>query len=76
MNQMRGGPHFAREIPETLDAAGAYALKVKIQSYWRARGFPMPKVTVQRAQFVQEVGARYDVRSDMIGGWPNGGLAG
>jgi hypothetical protein len=60
-------------VPETLDAEGAYALKVKIQNYWRARGFPAPNVyTVHAHAGVNLQTARYDVRSDMIGGWPRG----
>jgi len=58
--------------PDTLDAAGAYALKAKIIAYWTRRGFREPKVYVIRAPSVSDSQVRYDVRSDMCGGWPNG----
>ncbi len=59
-------------MPETLDAAGAYLLKTKIIAYWVRRGFKAPNVWTQRAPSVSDSQVRYDVRSDMIGGWPNG----
>ena len=58
--------------PDYLDAAGAYALKDKILAYWRQRGFREPKVYVIRAASVSDSVARYDVRSEMVGGWPSG----
>jgi hypothetical protein len=61
-------------VPETLDAAGAQALKAKIINYWKARGFREPKIFIVRAPCLSESQARYDVRSNMTGGWPNGGL--
>ncbi len=59
-------------LPNTMDAAGAYILKTKIIKYWVQRGFPAPNVYTIRDTFNGESGARYDVRSNMVGGWPSG----
>lgn len=59
-------------IPETMDADGAYALGEKIKAYWRNKGYKAPNVFVKRAHSPSDSSARYDLRSDMTGGWPNG----
>lgn len=63
-------------IPETMTPDGAQHIKDKIKAYWRGRGFREPTIFVQRAHSPSDSSARYDVRSDMQGGWPNGGLTG
>lgn len=53
------------------DGNGAAYLKQKIEAYWQSRGFPAPKISLARANFVGVMrSARTDVRSDMINGMP------
>lgn len=50
---------------------GADCIALAIESYWSARGFSVTVSTVpgfERPQY--DMPARYDVRSDMINGWP------
>lgn len=61
-------------MPETMTADGAQYIKDRIRAYWRGKGYKEPVMFVQRAPSPNDGSARYDVRSDMQGGWPNGGL--
>lgn len=65
--QMRGGPHFGRHFPETLNREGAEALAVSIRNYWSARDL-FPKVVVQLTG--EGFTSFFQVRSDMVGGQP------
>lgn len=64
---MRGGPHFGRHVPETLDKPGAEALAETIRRFWRAKGFEAD-VWVQRVD--EGFTSLFCVRSTMIGGRP------
>jgi hypothetical protein len=58
--------------PDFLSETGALALKQKLESYWRERGYDV-KVWVQEMGFHAAVRAvRYDVRSNLINGAPRG----
>lgn len=49
---------------------GAYALKAKIEAYWRERGHTV-MVALHNVGFHPAIrAARYDVRSDMVNGMP------
>lgn len=50
---------------------GAEALAQTIESYWNERGFEvMVIVTHGDLKSLDLAAARYDVRSDMVNGWP------
>jgi hypothetical protein len=54
----------------TFDRAGAEALKARIEAYWREQGFEVC-VVLAPAGFAPALrGARFDIRSDLINGWP------
>lgn len=59
-----------KTIPETMTAEGAYLIREKITEYWRSRGFKAPMLFTIRAQSPVEGSARFDIRSNMVGGWP------
>ena len=60
----------ARDGTEHCDAAGALALKTRIESYWAERGYRVQCMLVL-GQFCQAARAsRLDVRSDMRNGLP------
>ena len=57
-------------IPETMTAEGAHLIREKIKAYWAGRGFRTPNLFTVRATSPVAGSARFDVRSNMVGGWP------
>jgi hypothetical protein len=60
----------AREFGDYTDRAGAELLKARIEAYWRDRGYKI-QVTLAPAAFTPALrAARYDIRSELVNGWP------
>ena len=60
--------------PDWCGRDGAYALKEKIESYWKARGFSV-QIIMQPAGFLPSMrSARMDIRSTMRNGLPPAAL--
>lgn len=60
----------ASQIPNTFTDDGAAALKQMIEAYWRERGANV-MVYVQQGDYHAALRTtRFDVRSDMVNGWP------
>ncbi|MEJ0060813.1 MAG: hypothetical protein WDM79_15070 [Terricaulis sp.] len=60
--------------PDYCSRDGAVALKDKIESYWRERGQDV-MLSLHNVGFHPAIrAARYDVRSDMINGFPRASL--
>jgi hypothetical protein len=59
-----------REFGNYTDRAGAELLKSRIEAYWRERGYEI-QVTLAPAAFSPALrAARYDIRSELVNGWP------
>ena len=58
------------EYPDHCSRAGALALKIRIEAYWRERGH-IVHITLREAGFHAAIrAARYDIRSDLFNGQP------
>lgn len=58
------------EPDEHCNRSGAEALKAKIEAYWRERG-AIVHCRIEPKGFTAALrAARYDVRSDLLNGWP------
>lgn len=61
---------FGPDGPDFCSRDGAHALKQRIETYWRERGFNV-QVQLHNVGFHPAIrAARYDVRSDMVNGMP------
>ena len=70
---MSDEPEFkpTRTIGDYVTKEGAEKLKARIEDYWRNRGYIPPTVGLLSQGFVPQIReARYDLRSDMVGGLP------
>lgn len=57
-------------VPECCDRDGAFRIKLKIEAYWRERGYDV-SVRIEKKGYVGTMrGARFDVRSDLFNGQP------
>jgi hypothetical protein len=57
-------------MPDLCDRDGAHRLAMKIQEFWRKRGFDV-SIEMKDEGFVSTMrSARTDLRSDMINGMP------
>ena len=62
----------SREPADFCSRDGAVALKQKIEAYWRERGHDV-MIALHNVGFHPAIrAARYDVRSDMVNGFPRG----
>ena len=52
------------------DRAGASQLKVRIEAYWRERGYEVQIILVEAGFSAAMRAARFDLRSDMLNGMP------
>lgn len=68
-NHLRGGPHYSRGIPDSMDNAGAHMLAQKIRDFWRSKGYA-PAVRVEPVFNSTAMPHDFQIRSDMIGGQP------
>ncbi len=57
--------------PDYCSLEGAQALKAKIEAAWKARGLT-PRFQIVASHSGDVTRLRYDIRSDMVGGWPRG----
>lgn len=59
-----------KEPGEWCDLAGASALRMQIENYWKARGFAV-QVDLTPGGYTQTMRSnRFDVRSNLINGMP------
>ena len=60
-------------IPERCNKEEALTLAVRVREYWAALGYEVD-VFVKEARFNPSMrSARWDVRSDLVNGWPSRG---
>lgn len=61
---------FESKTLDRWDESGALRLAEKIEAYWRERGATV-RVTLMQGGFTPQLrSTRFDLRSDMLNGWP------
>ena len=58
------------ETDYTVSKSGAETLKLRIEAYWRERGHVVQVVLEEKLFNATVRGCRYDVRSDLLNGYP------
>lgn len=59
-------------VQDHCTETGAKRLAARIERYWQAHGYMVRCKIIKEGYQVTMRGARADLRSDMINGWPRG----